>query len=128
MQFPQERNDHLVNLLTIARFDATPANRAAVQEELLHGPALLIVQARPVPGDSRRVEFTHTPVIDGRVTLFTFTSEAALRTWSTEDMELVIVPSGPFFQSCAKNGIGTVVVDPGTPNELRIGLGRSAAA
>ena len=44
MQFPQERNDHLVNLLTIARFDATPANRAAVQEELLHGRALLIVQ------------------------------------------------------------------------------------
>ncbi|HMU12797.1 MAG: SseB family protein [Bacteroidetes bacterium] len=128
MRFPQERNDHLVNLLTIARFDPSSENRAAVQEELLRGRALLIVQARPVPGDPRSLEFLHAPVLDGRPTLFAFTSEVALRSWSTQDMELVIVPAGAFFQGCLKNGIGTVVVDASTPNELRIALGRSAAA
>lgn len=122
MRFPEETNNHLVNLMTIARHDGTPENCAAVQEELLRGQALLLVQAEPSGEDGRKVTFKYAPGPDGQIVLFAFTGEAAVRTFAREDLSLMVVPSGPFFRSCVKNGVGTVVVDPKTPNELRIGL------
>ena len=122
MRFPEELNGHLVNLMTIARHDGTPANCAAVQTELLTGRALLLVPAEPTTDGSNKVTITHAPTIDGRITLLAFTGEAAVRTFAREDIGLMVIPSGAFFRSCIKNGIGAVIVDPKTPNELRIGL------
>lgn len=122
MRFPEEVNGHLVNLMTIARHDGTPQNCAAVQQELLHGQALLLVQAEPSGEDGRKINFKYVAGPEGQVTLFVFTGQAAVRTFAQEDLTLMIIPSGAFFRSCAKNGVGVVVVDPRTPNELRIGL------
>lgn len=121
-RFPEGANSHLVNLLTIATQDGGHDSTAAFEDELLNGNALLLVAAEPAPGGGRGVTFTHAPVIDGQVTLFAFTGEAAVRSYAKEDMSLMIFPSGDFFRSCAKNGVGAIVVDPGTPNEVRIGL------
>ena len=122
MRFPEEVNGHLVNLMTIARHDGSPENCAAVQAELLKGQALLLVPAEPNTDGSNKVTFTHAPTIDGQVTLLAFTGEAAVRTFAQEDIGLMVIPSGAFFRSCLKNGVGAVIVDPKTPNELRIGL------
>ena len=122
MLFPEDTNSHLVNLMTIARHDATPESCAAVQNELLHGKALLLVAARPAEEGGRGVTFTHAPTIDGLVTLYAFTGQAALRTFAKEDLSLMVFPAGAFFRSCINNGVGAVVVDPHTANELRIRL------
>ncbi len=122
MLFPEERNHHLVNLMTIARHDTTPTSCAAVQDELLHGQALLLVPGEPAPDGGSRITFTYAPAEDGRVTLMAFTGESAVRTFAQEDISLVVIPSGAFFRSCAKNGVAAVIMDPRTPNELRIGL------
>jgi hypothetical protein len=121
-RFPEGSNGHLVNLMTIARHDGSAENCAAVQNELLNGHALLLVAAQPAPEGGRSVTFTHAPVIDGQVTLFAFTGEAAVRSYAREDMALMVFPSRAFFRSCFSNGVGAVVIDPHTPNELRIGL------
>ncbi len=124
MRFPEETNSHLVNLMTIARHDGTPENCAAVQKELLHGQVLLLVQAEPSAEGERKLTFKYEPDPEGRIVLFAFTGEAAVRSYAKEDLALMVIPSGAFFHSCMKNGVGTVVVDPKTPNELRIGLNR----
>lgn len=122
MRFPEEANNHLVNLMTIARHDGSTENCAAVQRELLHGQALLLVQGEPSAADKSKVTFNYTQSPDGQVILFAFTGEAAVRSFAHEDLSLMVVPSGAFFRGCLKNGVDTVVVDPSTPNELRIGL------
>lgn len=122
MRFPEEANHHLVNLLTIARHDSTAENFAAVQAELLKGQALLLVPAEPAADGSNEVTFTHAPTIDGLITLLAFTGESAVRTFAQEDIALMAIPSGAFFRSCLKNGVGAVIVDSKTPNELRIAL------
>lgn len=127
LHFPEHTNSHLVNLMTIARHDSTPENCAAVQKELLHGQALLLVQAEPSAHGDRQITFKYTADADGQIVLLAFTGEAAVRSFAKEDLSLMVIPSGAFFHSCIKNGVGVVVVDPKTPNELRIGLGRSSA-
>ncbi len=122
MRFPEEVNGHLMNLMTIARHDSTAQNCAAVQAELLKGQALLLVPAQPSAEGGNKVTFTHAPTEDGRITLLAFTGEAAVRAFAQEDIALMVIPSGAFFRSCLKNGIATVIMDPKTPNELRIGL------
>ena len=121
-RFPEGANNHLVNLLTIATQDGSAESTAALENELLNGSAILLVAAEPAPGGGRGVTFTHAPVIDGKITLFAFPGEAAVRSYAKEDMSFMIFPSGAFFRSCVKNGVGTIVVDPSTPNEMRIGL------
>ena len=121
-RFPEGANNHLVNLLTIATQDGSAESTAAFEHELLNGSGVLLVAAEPAPGGGRGVTFTHAPVIDGQVTLFAFTGEAAVRNYAKEDMTFMIFPSGAFFRSCMKNGVGAIVVDPNTPNEVRIGL------
>lgn len=122
LHFPEATNSHLVNLMTIARHDSTPENFAAVQKELLHGQVLLLVQAEPSGRGDRDLTFRYEPGPDGQIILLAFTGEAAVRSFAKGDLQLMVVPSGAFFHSCMKNGVGTVVVDPSTPNELRIGL------
>jgi len=104
-RFPEGANSHLVNLLTIATNDVSPKNTEALENELLNGSGLLLVAAEPAPGGGRGITFTHAPVIDGQVTLFVFTGEAAVRSYAKEDMSLMIFPCGDFFRSCAKNGV-----------------------
>jgi len=117
-RFPEGANSHLVNLMTIASQDGTVESSAAVEKELMHGSSLLLVPAEPSADGGRQVTFTHAPTIDGRVTLFAFTGEAAVRSFAREDMAFMVFPSGAFFRSCMNNGVGAVVVDPNTPNEV----------
>ncbi len=125
-RFPEGPNSRLVNLMTIARHDITAENNNAVIEELWHGRAMLLVPAEPMkknaPPGSKGVTFTHAPVIEGKVTLFAFTCEAAVLSFVKEDTQCMGFPSGELLTYCLSNGIGAVVVDPNTPNEVYLGL------
>lgn len=121
-KFPEGPNSRLVNLMTIACHDQTPENNAAVTNELFNGNAVLLVPTEPAEEGSKGVTFTHAPVIEGKVTLFAFTGEAAVLSFAKEDICCMGFPSGVLLRHCMDNGIGAIVVDPNTPNEVHMGL------
>ena len=122
-RFPESPNHRLVNLMTIARHHVTEANNAAVNEELMNGTAMLLVPAEPPerPG-TMGVTFTHAPVINGVRHLFAFTGEQAVLTFATEDICCQAFPAGLLLRHCMGCGIGVIVVDPNTPNEVCLEL------
>ena len=121
-QFPEGPNSRLVNLMTIACHDQTAENNAAVTDELFNGTATLLVPTGPAEEGSTGVTFTHAPVVEGKVTLFAFTGEAAVLSFAKEDICCMGFPSGVLLRHCLSHGIGALVVDPNTPNEVYLGL------
>lgn len=121
-RFPEGPNSRLVNLMTIACHDQTPENNAAVTEELFNGTAVLLVPTEPAEEGTVGVTFTHVQMIEGKVTLIAFTGEAAVYSYAKEDILCMGFPSGVLLRRCMENGIGAIVVDPNTPNEVYMGL------
>lgn len=121
-RFPEGPNSRLVNLMTIACHYQTPENNAAVTEELFNGTAVLLVPTEPAAEGTVGVTFTHVQMIEGKVTLIAFTGEAAVYSFAKEDICCMGFPSGVLLRHCMENGIGAIVVDPHTPNEVYMGL------
>ena len=124
--FPEAANHRLVHLMTIARQSQDRGLDDAVLDELTNGSALLLVPAEPPEPNGQRTQkgltFTYTATIDGTRTLFVFTGQAAIERFQTEDLWCVGVPSNHLLRLCLEQGIGAVVVDADTPNELCVSL------
>lgn len=124
-RFPQEANDRLMNLMTIARIDQSPANDQALIEELQHGGVTLLVPAEPpdeaLPPAARKVTFTHVIVHEGQRMLLAFTSEAALRGYAKEDTLCLGVPAHDLIRVCMGT-MDAILLDARSPNEVRVCL------
>lgn len=123
--FPEEANYRLMNLMTIARNDQSPANDEAMIEELKNGHATLLVPAEPpdeaLPPAERRVVFTHVIMHEGERLLMAFTSEAAVRGFAKEDIQCLGVPARELIRFCMGKMDG-ILLDHLSPNEVRVGL------
>ena len=129
--FTDENNSRLVHLMTIARMPETPDAEIAVVNELLHGNVVLLVPTAE-PGmeadrDNGSVFFTHAPNIDGVLTLFAFTGEAALRAFTTDEICCMGLPSGDLLRACVQQGFGAILLDPDTPNEICVAFTPSSS-
>jgi hypothetical protein len=121
--FPAGANSRLMNLMTIARYDQSAANDAAISEELRTGDVTLLVPAEP-PDEAmpdKGVTFTHVYAVEGERTLVAFTSEAALRTFAKEDLCCMGIPGNELLRVCM-GGIDVILLDPMTPNEVSVCL------
>ncbi|MEO8068988.1 MAG: SseB family protein [Flavobacteriales bacterium] len=123
--FPEEANNRLMNLMTIARNDQSAANDAALVRELKEGKVMLLVPAEPPTsrreGVDAPVVFTHVVERDGERCLLAFTSEAAVRRFAAEDLVCLGVPANDLLRVCM-GGIDVIVLDPNTPNEVCVCL------
>lgn len=129
--FPEQSNARLMNVMTIARMDQNPANDAALLQELMEGPVMLLVPAEPPSTDRAdargSVTFTHVFDVKGERTLLAFTSEAAIHTFATEDLTCMGIPASDLLRACM-GGIDVILLDPKTANEVRVCLTPDKAA
>lgn len=121
----ERSNDRLVNLMTIARTHDGSEFDLDVMNELLFGSAMLLVPARTGDDGAAGEEGTmlvEAPSIDGVLTLYAFTGEAALRGFVDGEVTCMGLPSGDLLRVCMQQGIGAILLDPDTPNELCVTL------
>ncbi|HMW97589.1 MAG TPA: SseB family protein [Flavobacteriales bacterium] len=122
----ERNNDRLVNLMTIARTHEGSEYDLDVMNELLYGSAMLLVPAKASEemeeGEEGATMSIDAPSIDGVLTLYAFTGEAAVRSFATEEITCMGLPSSELLRICMQQGVGAILLDPDTPNELCVTL------